>query len=200
MRFDSDRVIGISAMVVSAASLFVVVYQAQLQRDQMELERRATAASVMPYLMMNMTLTNDGTAFNLRNAGLGPARIDGVRVLHKGSEVRGDAADFYLKMRKDQAQPYSNDSIKVGRLVPAGEWVQMLGSAPGAAFTTPMALEIVRLFRIEEAGEPRYQAAAGMGVVFEDAVLEVTYSSVFGEQWILRSDDLVPQPVAPARP
>jgi hypothetical protein len=47
MKFDTDKIIGLSAMVIGLASLGVVYYQAQLQRDQMELERRATAASVM---------------------------------------------------------------------------------------------------------------------------------------------------------
>jgi hypothetical protein len=117
MRFDGDRLLGLSAMMVAVASLAVVVYQAQLQRDQNELERRAHAASVLPYLMFVTTMNNDGVFLNLRNTGIGPARIERVRVLHRGGE-------------------------------------------------------------------------------FSEAVLEVTYSSVFGEQWVLRSDNMVPQPVS----
>jgi hypothetical protein len=194
MRFETDRILALSAMVVGVASLIVVVYQAQLQREQMELERRATAASVLPYLMMNVSFADVGTAFNLRNAGLGPARIDRVRILHKGQELQGDPFDFYLKMRKDSDQPANSDPVKVGRLVSAGEWVQMLGSAGDEATRGAMGLEILRLFKIAEVQPHMYEAAAKAGAVFEGAVLEVTYSSVFGEQWVLRSDNLVPQP------
>lgn len=198
MRFDSDRIIGISAMIVSAASLFVVVYQAQLQRDQMELERRATAASVMPYLTTNMSRADVGVAFNLRNTGIGPARIDGVRILHKGSVFEGDPGDFLLKMRKDPNQGFNSDPIQVGRLVPAGEWVQMIGVGGDLAARQAMAVEIARLFDIAESRSWYAQLKQAMpDLVTEGAVLEITYSSVFGEQWVLRSDTMVPVPVAP---
>ena len=194
MKFDSDRILALSAMFVGLASLVVVVYQAQLQREQMELERRAAAAAVMPYLMMNVSFADVGVAFNLRNAGLGPARIDRVRVLHKDSAVDGDAFDFYLKMRKDPNQPANSDPVRPGRLVSPGEWVQMIGSGGDRAIREAMGLELLRLFRIAEVQPHMYEAAKGMGAVFEEAVLEVTYSSLFGEQWVLRSDTLVPKP------
>jgi hypothetical protein len=120
-------------MVIGLASLGVVYYQVQLQREQMELERRAHAASVMPYLMMNVSFADVGVAFNLRNTGLGPARIDGVRILHKGAVFQGDPVDFYLKNRSDRNQAFNSDPIMAGRFVPAGEWVQMLGVGGDAA-------------------------------------------------------------------
>lgn len=160
----------------------------------MELERRATAASVMPYLMTNLSRADVGSAFNLRNTGIGPARIDGVRILHKGDVFTGDAVDFYLKMRTDPNQGYNSDPVQVGRLVPAGEWIQMLGTGGDLPTRTAMAVEILRLFDIAEAraAYPELKLFKP-DIVLEGAVLEITYSSVFGEQWVMRSDNMVPQ-------
>jgi hypothetical protein len=195
MKFDTDKIIGLSAMVIGLASLGVVYYQAQLQRDQMELERRATAASVMPYLTTNMSRADVGVAFNLRNTGIGPARIEGVRILHKGTVFDGDPGDFFLKMRANPGLGYNSDPIQVGRLVPAGEWVQMLGMTGDQATRDAMGIEILRLFDIVESRSiyPQLKALKP-DLVFEGAVLEITYSSVFGERWVMRSDNMVPQP------
>ncbi len=198
-------------MMVGVASLAVVVYQAQLQRDQNELERRAHAASVLPYLMVVTTMNDQGVFMNVRNAGVGPARIDRVRVLHGGGEVPGDAVDFYFRMRSDPNMPTDIDQLKPGRLIAAGEWVLMLGTGNAAA-RPHMTAELLRLFEIaelprnmydaydkqlgEQAGQAVRQANVPVLKPREKAVLEVTYSSVFGEQWILRSDDIVPKPVS----
>ena len=195
MKFDTDKIIGLSAMAIGLASLGVVYYQAQLQRDQMELERRATAASVMPYLMMNVSFSSQGSAFNLRNAGLGPALIGGVRVLHKGTVFNGDPHAFWLQNRKDMTLGSNVDPVTVGRLVAAGDWVQMLGIGGDQATRDRMGVEIIRLFKIAEAQSSGfYELLTSKGVTLEGAVLEVTYSDVFGKQWVLRSDNIVPQP------
>ena len=187
-------------MMVGVASLAVVVYQAQLQRDQNELERRAHAASVLPYLMIVTTINDQGVFLNVRNTGIGPARIERVRVLHRGREVPGDAVDFYTRMRLDPNLPTDIDQLKPGRLVPAGEWIRTLGTA-NAANNEQMLKELLRLFEIAELQRNMYEGydrlAREQGLApREEAVLEVTYSSVFDEQWVLRSDDMVPQPVS----
>jgi hypothetical protein len=58
-----------------------------------------------------------------------------------------------------------------------------------------MGFEIIRLFDIAEAraAYPVFQARKP-DVALEGAILEISYSSVFGEQWVLRSDTMVPQP------
>lgn len=195
MKFDTDKIIGLSAMAIGLASLGVVYYQAQLQREQMELERKATAASVLPYLMTNVSFSPEGSSFNLRNVGIGPALIDGVRVLHKGTVFSGDPHAFWLENRKDMTLGSNVDPVKVGRLVSAGEWVQMLGISGDQATRDRMGVEIIRLFTIAEAQSTGfYELLTKDGIALEGAVLEVTYSDVFGKQWVLRSDNIVPQP------
>jgi hypothetical protein len=186
MKLDTDRILGVTALIVGVASLAVVVYQTQL-------ERRVQSASVLPYLTMAVTLNNQETFFTLRNAGLGPARINRVRVLHKGGDVEGDASDFYVKMRTDKEAPFDVDPIKVGRLIPAGEWIRMLGTATADATRRELFVkEMLRLFEVAEVPRLWYATLREKGVVTEGAVLEITYSSVFGEQWVVRSDNIVP--------
>jgi hypothetical protein len=112
-----------------------------------------------------MSRADVGVAFNLRNTGIGPARIEGVRILHKGTVFDGDPGDFFLKMRANPGLGYNSDPIQVGRLVPA---------------------ESRSIYPQLKALKP--------DLVFEGAVLEITYSSVFGERWVMRSDNMVPQP------
>ncbi len=190
-------------MVVGAASLAVVVYQAQLQRDQNELERRAHAASVLPYLMVVTSINDQGVFMNLRNAGIGPARIDGVRVLHRGGANPGDAVDFYSRMRSNPDMPTDIDQLKPGRLVAAGEWVRMLGTGNSAA-RTQMTVELLRLFEIAELPRNMYedydrrlaaQAKAPASQAEPAARQPGMQAAIFGEQWILRSDDIIPKPV-----
>jgi hypothetical protein len=73
------------------------------------------------------------------------------------------------------------DKIMSGRLIPAGETVLMLE-------------DLLRLFEI--AGVPKsWLAGAGIPLTGTDrAVVEITYSSVYGDRWRVRSDRLVPEP------
>jgi hypothetical protein len=197
MKLDTDKILAISAMVVGVASLVVVVYQTQLQRESAEAERRAQAASVLLYLMVVTTMNNEGVFLNLRNTGIGPARIERVRVLHRGGEFQGDAVDFYSKMRSDTKMGFDIDQLKPGRLVPAGEWIRMLGTTNSTS-REQMTVELLRLFDIAELQQVMYEeydkrVSEGKLQPREKGVLEVTYSSVFGEQWVLRSDDMVPR-------
>lgn len=193
-------------MIVGVGSLVAVVYQTQLDRESAQLDReaaqreqRAQSASVLPYLAVVATINGDGTFLNVRNTGIGPARIEKVRVLHRGTEFAGDAAEFYMKYRVDPNLAFDFDLLQPGRLVPAGEWVRMVGTGGDAARREKMLIELLRLFEIAELPRGMYEEYERLAPTRklpprEKAVLEITYSSVFGEQWVLRSDSMVPQP------
>ena len=69
-KFDTDRVISISAMVVGIGSLFTIAYQASLMRQ-------AQHASVLPYLYIAVNANEQhGVRLVLTNSGIGPALID----------------------------------------------------------------------------------------------------------------------------
>src|SRR5438128_5672123 len=98
LSIDSDRLLGLSAMLVSIGSLIIIAYQATLMRQ-------AQRASVLPYLYISL-MANDqqGVTLNLTNSGIGPAMIDDVTIHYKGRDIPGDAYDFFIAERPDIAK------------------------------------------------------------------------------------------------
>jgi len=187
-KWDTDRIVSLSAMVVGVGSLAIILYQTKLMREQQR-------ASVMPYLMMAVQSNKDTTYLTLRNAGIGPAMLNDVRVRYKGNEFVGDPYDFFVQQRPEVVKtlPMGVDKLIPGRLVPAGEWIQTMGTdgaEPGVAFLK----QILPLFAIAEVPQTWLMAAGVTGPAAERAVVFVTYSSVYGDTWHLRSDSFVPVP------
>jgi hypothetical protein len=89
IRWDTDRIVSLSAMVVGVGSLAIILYQTQLMREQQR-------ASVLPYLMIAVQSSNESTYLTVRNGGIGPALLDDVRVRYKGRDYVGDPYDFFV--------------------------------------------------------------------------------------------------------
>ena len=83
VKFDTDRIVSLSAMVVGVASLVIIVYQTQLTRQ-------AQHASVLPYLYIQLSFNETGTNLLLNNSGIGPALIDEVHIRYQGREIVAD--------------------------------------------------------------------------------------------------------------
>ena len=184
MKLSTDRIVGASAMVVGVSSLFIILYQTHLMRE-------AQKASALPYLAIAISAGDDGAYVTLRNVGVGPALIDQVRVHYKGREIDSDPYDFWAGLRLEgYTGPISVDAVMPGRLIPAGETIRMLG-APDAE-RDRMLRDLLHLFDIAEVPESWY---AGVGVPrssAEKAVIEITYSSVYGDRWRITSDTIAP--------
>ena len=183
MKLDTDRVISLTAMLIGLGSLFIIVYQTMLTRE-------AQHASVLPYLSIVITSTNDGVSVNLANVGIGPALIDGIRVRDQGRVHEGDLHDFFVA-RFPEEKRFAVDKVLRGRLIPAGQNVQMLGmdgAQPGQEFLAGL----LRLVEIADAPRAWVANVGGLGGV--KAVIEVDYSSVYGDRWRLTSDRVVPEP------
>lgn len=183
-RWDADRIVALTAIAIGVFSLFVTVYQAYLSRQ-------AQGASVLPYLAFGVTSTDDGAYITLRNDGVGPARIEAFRIHYKGQARDIDPYEFYLSMKPDTRAKLGVDKVTPGRLLPANATVQMFGVA-GVADRGPILGEILKLFALADV--PRAWLVPLGAVGTEKAVMEVEYSSVYGDRWRLRSDQFVPRP------
>ena len=165
----------------------MVVLQTQIMREQQR-------ASVLPYLMLAVqsSINDNRTYLTVRNAGIGPALLGDVRVRYKGKDFVGDPYDFFVQQRPEviKTVPMGVDKLIPGRLVPAGEWIMTMG-ADGEKHNQLLA-ELLRLFVIAEVPNSWLLGAGVTGPPSERAVVIVTYSSVYGEQWHLRSDSFVP--------
>jgi hypothetical protein len=145
--------------------------------------------SVMPYLMMAVQSNKDTTFLTVRNAGIGPALLDDVRVRYKGKDFALDPHDFFVQQRPefDKTSGMSVDKLISGRLIPAGEWIQTMGTK-GAEPGVALLEEMLPLFVIAEVPKAWLTIFGGADVPASDkAAVFITYSSVYGEQWHLRS-------------
>ena len=179
-KFDTDRVISISAMVVGIGSLFTIAYQASLMRQ-------AQHASVLPYLYIAVNANEQhGVRLVLTNSGIGPALIDDVHIRYQGRDVDGDAYDFILAQRPDVARlGLGVDKVQKGRLIPAGATIVMV-EMEGQKLLP----DLLRLFEIAEVPRAWYTNLGVAGA--EKAVIAITYASVYGDRWRVRSDRIVP--------
>ena len=189
MKWDTDRIVSISAMLVGLGSLFIVLYQTALISEQQK-------ASVLPYLMIAYNSSSEGAYLALRNVGLGPAKIERVSIQHDGKTFDGDPFAYYatLDNAKVPADKVYRERVLPGMLIPSGTVWQMLGSPnPG-----PMAGELLRTFSLVAVQDPvsAHDAIAdppATPATADKAVLQIDYASVYGEHWRIRSDRVVPE-------
>jgi hypothetical protein len=186
MKIGTDRLVSATAMFVAVASLVALVYQTYLQRE-------AQHASVLPYLTFVVVSNNDlGSNLSIRNTGIGPALIEDVRIRYKGKEIETEPIDFFLSTHEGAlSYGLNTDKIQAGRLVPAGEWVPMLGAKGPPENPQAFGVELLKLFEVAEV--PRAWYTAANAEAGDKAVVEITYASVYGDRWRVRSDRLVPE-------
>ncbi len=184
--WDADRVLSLSAMAVGVCSLFITLYQTHLTRQ-------AQQASVLPYLAFAIISTNDGAYLTLRNDGVGPGRLDAVRVHYKGRTTALDPYDFYLANRSGpRPAGLAVDRVTPGRLLPANSTIMMLGSS--SSTDGPAVLrEMITMFALADVPPSWIDELKARGV--DKAVIEIDFSSVYGDRWRIRSDQLVPKPL-----
>jgi len=183
--WDADRALSLSAMAVGICTLFITLYQTHLTRQ-------AQSASVLPYLAFGLTSTNDGAYLTLRNDGVGPGRLDAVRVHFKGRTTVADPYDFFLANRSGpKPSGLAVDRVTPGRLLPANSTIQMLGCS-GNTDRLAVLREMVKLFALADVPPSWLDELQAQGG--DKAVIEIDYSSVYGDRWRIRSDQLVPQP------
>jgi hypothetical protein len=188
MKLDTDRILSLAAMFIGVGSLATLAYQAGLTRQSQH-------ASVLPYLYISI-LANDqqGVSLLLSNSGIGPAIVDDVRIHYQGRDIDADPYDFFIGLNDDNKKIDSGvDKVQRGRLIPAGTMIGMLQFAPTAAPGSPQKMlpEMLKLFDIAEV--PRAWYAAFKPSELQHAVIEIVYSSVYGERWRVRSDRIVPE-------
>jgi hypothetical protein len=180
-------------MAIGVGSLFVILYQTHLMRQ-------AQHASVMPYLMIGFTSNSGGVHVNLRNAGIGPALLVDVRIRHATGETATDPYTFFRQgdVERRGNLPLTVDSAVAGRLIPAGEGIQMVGGDAqllNEETRTFIFKELLRTFDLAEVPGNWYE---GVGLAKVDqgrAVIEVVYASIYGDRWRIRSNKFAPEPV-----
>ncbi len=188
--WNADKIISLSAFVVSIATLLALMYQIRLSGEQNELAQRQQLirkqqyASVLPYLELRVDTNNGNRLFEfmLYNNGVGPAFIEEVRTIYDGQVYPGPLSSFYREViLPDDKDTISlgTDNVYKGNLIPAGRETAMLTAYDYSS--TPADRDRLITWFGRPTDEP------------ELARVEIIYSSVYGERWIVRGISAIPE-------
>ena len=173
--WNSDKVLSISAFIISIATLLTLLYQVRLAQDQVELVRKEQKASVLPYIEIwsnsNMGFAN----LYLANNGIGPAFIEEISILFDNEVYRGDPASFYYDVvQQEDTIRILFATIKTGRVIPAGEKIEM----------------------IETTDSQKDADLLKKWYGYEGKVkVRIRYSSVYDDQWVTEGIGSIPTPL-----
>ncbi|WP_435624250.1 hypothetical protein [Flagellimonas sp.] len=176
-KISTDRLLGISAMVISILTLIIFIYQTDIMRVQSKL-------SVKPRLDFT---TNQGgndslVVFQevLENKGLGPAIIDSIYYVYKGKHFTIDTEIFFQK--------------ELPKLLEYGYLSQHSSLGKGTALSPN---EERSLFTYKLPFSKVESAYKYLGIESIDDVpffIEVKYTSIYEEeQWQVNSNESVPK-------
>lgn len=132
IKWSSERVMSISALFVSAISLFALFYQLNLSREENELIRKQQKASVLPYLSESITLNDsEGYKIVIENRGVGPAFIKKIH-LTLNDTLEFDNTDkvfehiFYQIEDSNGVKPFITSSFGKGSVLPANKSIYVV--------------------------------------------------------------------------
>lgn len=168
--WNTDRIVGFSAMAISLMTLVTFVYQTQLMERQSRL-------SVLPYLSIATSYNPSLPSFSIRleNLGVGPAVLVSRSIIYKGKTYNMDIDEFFLQeipAFKDIAF-LSYTSLDTGDVLPAGTSEVVLG-ANDSLSTVNLLMEMV--FELQEEGLD----------------YEIVYKSIYEEEWKITSSTNAP--------
>ena len=131
IHWTSEKIMSISALFVSAISLFALFYQLNLAHEENELIRKQQSASVLPHLSQWFSNTSDGFKIIFGNKGVGPAFIKKVEleiydtIFHNTDRL----VDYILRdiYKKDSTSiPASTSTFSDGYVLPANDIIEIL--------------------------------------------------------------------------
>lgn len=171
--WNTDRILGLSAMMISLLTLIIFIYQTNIMRQQSRL-------SVTPRLSFNQQETTNDSIYtyrnNMINKGLGPAIVESVTIIYKGERIDMRFSDFfekYFPRFPEFATLQSDTRLSKGSTLSQGESVNF--------FTLVAPLQTIDAFR-------DYLEVEDDALPFD---IEVIYRSIYKERWkmYLHSDE-----------
>jgi len=169
-KFNSDRVLSITAFVISIATLIALMYQSNLVREQNKMMQKEQYASVMPYLSMGFMGSEDDSSFELflKNDGVGPAFIKEINIRYKDSLYNMSIIKFY------------NEVLKVENK----NNVKLLRYDIGKNTVIPADTELPLLtFYTNQSEAMKLLGAIGT----MEATIEITYASIYDQKWKMKN-------------
>jgi hypothetical protein len=156
--WTTDKIVSISAILISLGTFISIIHQNRLIQKQQR-------ASVLPYLEIWNSQDIDRYQLVLMNNGIGPAFIREIRVVVDNKPYPGDVYQFFKNeiLSKDTIPSFYYSNVVPGRLIPAGEKIEMIG-------VNNDSLSARKLSSIFASGK--------------NIKVQIEYESVYGERWL----------------
>jgi hypothetical protein len=170
LKLNSDKVLSITAFVISIATLIALIYQSNLVKEQNKLIQKEQYASVMPYLTMGFMGSEDDSKFELilKNDGVGPAFIKEISIQYKDSLYPISIIEFYtqiLKIKNENNVKILRNDIAKNMVIPVNKQIPLL------TFYTNQ--------------EEAFKLLGAFGTM--EANIEITYASIYDQKWKLKN-------------
>ena len=168
--WSSDRIIGLSAILISIMTLFVLMYQTNLMREQQRL-------SVLPYLgVSNFNTGGPNFKIILTNNGIGPAFIESIKIIYNGKTYKQDISSFLYKHipETDSINNLYHSNIFEGLMIPAGETIPMLEINNSEDDAMKLLKLLTKLYD-------------------KDLDFEIVYRSIYKERWRITGNTTYPE-------
>lgn len=172
MEFNTDRIIGLSAMLISLLTLIIFVYQTNLIRTQ---SRLSVTPRVSFYSSLDSKDSMSTFTYFITNKGLGPAIVESINILHKDNSYKLNFPIFF-----DEVYPKFRDYGKI---------VQNMSINEGTTLSEKESFKFLTFSfkRKDTAAFFEYLEVDGDRIPFD---IEVVYSSIYGEQWKFNSNHI----------
>lgn len=180
--WSSEKLLSLSALLVSLLTLVVFIYQTNLIRKQQYM-------SVYPFLSLGNQY--GGTLkyrYVLKNEGIGPALIEEVKITSPDGKIFRDLVD-YVDDQTINADSiwYVHSNLTSGRLVPAGAEVALIQLVDKDLLVEMGIDDIEDLPPVNEWEESK---ALYDILNADDLHIEITYSSVYDESWTVKNGNI----------
>lgn len=176
--WNSEKLLSLTALLVSLLTLAVFIYQTSLIRKQQYM-------SVYPHLRLG----NGGTGtlnyqFTLANEGIGPAFITDLKIYAGQGKVYDDVVDYVdSHINEEDSVWYMHSNLSPGVLIP-----------PQDSYVLIMLADREMTDELGVAPNTLEGAARLYHVLNNDSLeIEITYASIYGEEWTITNGTTIPE-------
>ena len=173
INWTSEKIMSISALFVSAISLFALFYQLNLAHQENELIRKQQSASVLPYLQFESIYSVRTFRINFVNKGVGPAFVKKVSFSPNDTLNFDNSTSALLHIIKKE--------------VKNGNSIGYNGSNTIKENTVIQPSESVRVFEISYKIDDDFSGVESFKNYMNNTppLFTIIYEDVYGNQWEL---------------
>jgi hypothetical protein len=182
-KLNADRIVSVSAIIVSLATVFLIIYQTNLMRQEQK-------SSVMPSLMIGYGSSNDtlNNILNERiwieNRGLGPAFIQKILVKDSLGKHEGDLYNYFEVINSNK-NAVGIRRVFPGLIIPKNEGMTLYQKYSDSASKVTLG----NYFQYP------YEPSNLSKIENHSAVIIIYYTNIYDDEWKIESHSSVPTEV-----